>query len=382
MHPLRRWTCLPLALYALAVGCAATPGPPAQQLPVTASPDGQLRLAAPMGHAHNDYVSPDPLHAALDAGMLSIEADVFLVDATLYVAHDQEDITPDRTLQALYLDPLWQRFQERGGAQPDHLFGGAVRDSGVPLVLMVDLKDDGLNAWLALETLLAQYPGLARHVQHPEHLAGQCAGDFRLPLPSRGRAGVGVASPTHSTITRKPQHPTLPLAPSLRARRGSQGSRHIHLKNAPNPNPPAGPPTLTPGPVLVVVSGDRPIAAITHAPARYCGYDGRWPSDADSNAPAHLMPMVSMSAQTLLDLAQPTDDPEHTIHTTLHALSHHATTHGRLARIWATPDHPNTWHQLHTAGLQLINTDTPGELAEWLNNPTEHEAPAIPHNPH
>ncbi|MFI4861080.1 MAG: hypothetical protein ACIAXF_10405 [Phycisphaerales bacterium JB063] len=297
---------LPLVVAAVWLSaCAATPRA-ATPAPVTASPDGRLALAAPMGHAHNDYDHPVPLLTALDAGMLSIEADVFLRDGTLYVAHDEEDIQPDRTLQALYLDPLWQRFQERGGTQPGHPFGGAVRDSGVPVLLMVDLKDRGHDAWLALESLLAQYPGLARHVKHP--------------------------ADEHET-----QH--------------SEGMP---------------PPTLTPGPVLAVVSGDRPIDAIARARSRYCGYDGRWPDDAGSAAKAHLMPMVSMSARTLLDLAEPTDDPEHTIDTTLRALSQDAATHGRLARIWATPDDPNTWQRLHNAGLQLINTDTPGGLAEWL----------------
>src|SRR5256885_4523438 len=55
-------------------------------------------------HAHNDYEHPRPLLDALDCGFLSVEADVFLVNGQLLVAHDREKTSPQRTLQSLYLD--------------------------------------------------------------------------------------------------------------------------------------------------------------------------------------------------------------------------------------------------------------------------------------
>src|SRR6266550_2676687 len=60
-------------------------------------------------HAHNDYEHARPLMDALDRGFCSVEADVWLVNGQLLVAHDLKDARPDRTLQALYLDPLRAR---------------------------------------------------------------------------------------------------------------------------------------------------------------------------------------------------------------------------------------------------------------------------------
>ena len=57
-------------------------------------------------HAHNDYAHPRPLFDALAARFGSIEADVFLVDGKLLVAHERKTLTPEKTLEALYLEPL------------------------------------------------------------------------------------------------------------------------------------------------------------------------------------------------------------------------------------------------------------------------------------
>ena len=60
-------------------------------------------------HAHNDYEHARPLLDALDQGFCSVEADIFLKDGQLLVAHTVLDLKPERTLQKLYLDPLRQR---------------------------------------------------------------------------------------------------------------------------------------------------------------------------------------------------------------------------------------------------------------------------------
>lgn len=98
---------------------------------------GQVRI-----HSHNDYVRTRPFHEAYEAGVASIEADVWLIDGDLYVAHDREDVKTERTLLNLYLEPLRQLVRQHGGkAYPD----------GRPLQLLVDLKNDGEPA---LETLV------------------------------------------------------------------------------------------------------------------------------------------------------------------------------------------------------------------------------------
>src|SRR5204862_3959746 len=69
--------------------------------PETNSPPPLIRA-----HAHNDYEHSRPLLDALDRGFCSIEADVWLVDGRLLVAHDRNAVKAERTLQTLYLDPL------------------------------------------------------------------------------------------------------------------------------------------------------------------------------------------------------------------------------------------------------------------------------------
>ncbi|MEI6356987.1 MAG: hypothetical protein WCP53_07785, partial [Verrucomicrobiota bacterium] len=69
----------------------------------------------PRAHAHNDYAHQRPLLDALDNGFCSVEADIYLVDGQLLVAHDRKDLKPGRTLQALYLDPLRERVRANGG---------------------------------------------------------------------------------------------------------------------------------------------------------------------------------------------------------------------------------------------------------------------------
>ncbi|MCY2994623.1 MAG: hypothetical protein NTY19_43195 [Planctomycetota bacterium] len=66
-------------------------------------------------HAHNDYQHSRPLLDALDHGFCSVEADIFLVDGQLLVGHTALELKPQRTLQALYLDPLRHRVQDNGG---------------------------------------------------------------------------------------------------------------------------------------------------------------------------------------------------------------------------------------------------------------------------
>src|SRR6476469_2222716 len=67
-------------------------------------------------HAHNDYDHPRPLFDALDHRFGSVEADIYLVDGQLLVAHDPVDLDPTRTLESLYLDPLAARVGANHGS--------------------------------------------------------------------------------------------------------------------------------------------------------------------------------------------------------------------------------------------------------------------------
>src|SRR5207245_1971454 len=75
------------------------------------------KATPPRRHAHNGYQHRRPLLDVLDRGFCSVEADAYLIDGKLLVAHDRKDVKPDRTLQALDLDldPLRARVRANGG---------------------------------------------------------------------------------------------------------------------------------------------------------------------------------------------------------------------------------------------------------------------------
>jgi hypothetical protein len=102
-------------------------------------------------HAHNDYEHTRPLFDALERGFCSVEADVWLVKGQLLVAHDLKDAKPERTLQALYLDPLRARVAQNAGK----VFRG-----GPPCTLLVDVKSDATNTYLALRDALQPYAAM------------------------------------------------------------------------------------------------------------------------------------------------------------------------------------------------------------------------------
>ena len=105
-------------------------------------------LPLPHAHSHNDYEHSRPLLDALDQGFCSIEADVWLVNGELLVAHDLKDAKPGRTLQALYLDPLQARVERNGGR---------VFRNGPTVTLLVDVKSDATNSYVLLRDVLKRY---------------------------------------------------------------------------------------------------------------------------------------------------------------------------------------------------------------------------------
>jgi hypothetical protein len=59
-------------------------------------------------HSHNDYWRDVPLYTALSYGVISVEADVWLINGTLYIGHEVQALTANRTFNGLYIDPLLQ----------------------------------------------------------------------------------------------------------------------------------------------------------------------------------------------------------------------------------------------------------------------------------
>ena len=99
-------------------------------------------------HAHNDYEHNRPLLGALERGFGSVEADVYLVDGALLVAHERDSVRADRTFEALYLTPLRAWIAEHAGS---------VHAGRPPLTLLIDVNSDADSTWAALEPLLRRY---------------------------------------------------------------------------------------------------------------------------------------------------------------------------------------------------------------------------------
>lgn len=136
-------------------------------LPAAATPPGAgIELGAPaaQAHAHNDYEHDRPLLDALEHGFTSVEADVWLVDGELLVAHDREDVEPGVTLESLYLDPLEDLVRGRGrGVYPD--WEGSVQ-------LLIDIKSDADATYAAVEAELAEHRSILTRYSHGKVFAG------------------------------------------------------------------------------------------------------------------------------------------------------------------------------------------------------------------
>jgi hypothetical protein len=107
-------------------------------------------------HAHNDYEHKRPLFDALSHGFCSVEADIYLVNGQLLVAHNRRDVKPERTLQALYLEPLRRLAREHSGK----IYGSEPR-----FFLLIDLKSPFAEIYPALKTVLSDYSDLVTHWQ-------------------------------------------------------------------------------------------------------------------------------------------------------------------------------------------------------------------------
>jgi glycerophosphoryl diester phosphodiesterase len=108
----------------------------------------QAQSPAPLihAHAHNDYLHARPLADALEHGFWSVEADIWLTNGTLLVAHDFNKTSRERTLQKLYLEPL------RAFVKTNPVVRGAP-----PITLLIDVKSEAETTYAALRDVLKNY---------------------------------------------------------------------------------------------------------------------------------------------------------------------------------------------------------------------------------
>ena len=102
-------------------------------------------------HSHNDYRQTVPFYEAYSQKVYSIEADLFYKDKEFYVSHEIDEINPEFTFDALYLNPILSLYRHNGGK--------AWKDSDEPMQLLIEIKSDNTDEFLkALERKLGKYP--------------------------------------------------------------------------------------------------------------------------------------------------------------------------------------------------------------------------------
>ncbi|KAL2064930.1 hypothetical protein VTL71DRAFT_4070 [Oculimacula yallundae] len=114
-------------------------------------------------HSHNDYWRDVPFYSALAVGAISIEADVWLYNNSLFVGHEISALTKERTFESLYINPILDVIKKQNPSTPfvneKTLNGVFDTSSEQTLYLFVDLKTNGASTWpvviKALEPLRA-----------------------------------------------------------------------------------------------------------------------------------------------------------------------------------------------------------------------------------
>jgi hypothetical protein len=99
------------------------------------------------GYAHNDYLQKRPLFDALENGYVNIEADIFLRDGKLIIAHWFPYLKNNRTLEDMYLFPLKKYVQQNHNSLTNLN----------PITLLIDIKSSPEETYAALRKLLERY---------------------------------------------------------------------------------------------------------------------------------------------------------------------------------------------------------------------------------
>ncbi|BFM45401.1 hypothetical protein CFS9_40420 [Flavobacterium sp. CFS9] len=102
-------------------------------------------------HSHNDYAGKLPFYEAYSNEAGVIEADVFLRNNELLVAHTSEEIKTYNTLRNLYLDPLSKKIKN---------LEGKIYPDSKPVILMIDIKSDADTTLKIIVQQLKTYPDL------------------------------------------------------------------------------------------------------------------------------------------------------------------------------------------------------------------------------
>jgi len=236
----------------------------------------------PNAFAHNDYFHQRPLFDALDNGYTYVEADIFLKDGNLVVAHLNPYFKEGRTLEILYLKPLLKRVTENSGTVYKGYSDG--------FTLMIDIKTNADATYAVLKKLLQQYGGILSHYKN----------------------GVFI-----------------------------------------------------PGPVTIVISGNKPYKAISSETQRLAFIDADLLQSPAPVSSGQVYTMASCKYSKLLNWKGDGNipPPQKQRLKWFIAEAHKA---GKKVRLWASPENMNVWRELLSCGVDLINTDKLAMLKSFL----------------
>lgn len=133
----------------------------------------QIRYTTLNAHSHNDYEQKVPFEWAYNAHFGSIEADIWEVNGELFVAHNRDQITPERTLDVLYIQPIVSKFKANKGK--------AWSDREGTFQFLIDLKtpfDPTLNL---LAKKLEKYPEVFNPERNPNAVKVVVSGNMPPP---------------------------------------------------------------------------------------------------------------------------------------------------------------------------------------------------------
>ena len=111
-------------------------------------------------HSHNDYWRTVPFYSAIEAGCTGVEADIWLFGEQLYVGHSIASLTPNRTINSLYINPLLDVLSKQNPEDtiipeldpPVH--GVFDTNPELSLILLIDFKTAGDTLWPHVQSAL------------------------------------------------------------------------------------------------------------------------------------------------------------------------------------------------------------------------------------
>ena len=132
----------------------------------------RLQAQVPARHSHNDYQQPFPFYTAYRYQFESIEADIFLINGQLLVAHTDKELEPERTLDKLYLHPIDSILKKNKGF--------IYPKQNKTLQLLIDCKTEAYSTLNALVNLLKKYPAITSSANIKLVITGErpAAADF------------------------------------------------------------------------------------------------------------------------------------------------------------------------------------------------------------